>query len=157
MHRRMQFRIGINLGDVIEEDGALYGDGVNVAARLEALAEAGGICIWGTAFDQVDGKLVLAFKSIGEQQVKNIPKPVRAYRVLMDTPTLEVPTPVDSQEPQSRTRGSCGHCGDAGGRYRLEDAEARWRPSRAIQRPRACDAYGTGNRSSALQQHERRP
>lgn len=79
-HRRMQFRIGINLGDVIEEDGALYGDGVNVAARLEALAEPGGICLSGTAFDQVDGKLPLAFKSIGEQQMKNISRPVRAYQ-----------------------------------------------------------------------------
>ena len=55
-HRRMQFRIGINLGDIIEEDGTLYGDGVNVAARLQALAEPGGICVSGTAFDQVDGK-----------------------------------------------------------------------------------------------------
>ena len=86
-HRRMQFRIGINLGDVIEEDGALYGDGVNVAARLEALAQPGGICISGTAFDQVDGKLPLTFKSIGEQQVKNIPKPVRTYRVLSQPET----------------------------------------------------------------------
>jgi adenylate cyclase len=82
-HRRMHFRIGINLGDVIEEDGALYGDGVNVAARLEGLANPGGICISGTAFDQVDGKLPLSFKAIGEQQVKNIPKPIRAYQALL--------------------------------------------------------------------------
>ena len=82
-HRRMQFRIGINLGDVIEQgDGTIYGDGVNVAARLQQLAEPGGICISGTAFDQVEGKLALQFKFIGEQQVKNIAKPVRAYRVL---------------------------------------------------------------------------
>ena len=79
-HRRMQFRIGINLGDVIEENGALYGDGVNIAARLEALADAGGICVSGTVFDQVEGKLPLQFQFIGEQQVKNISKPVRAYR-----------------------------------------------------------------------------
>ena len=86
-HRRMLFRIGINLGDVIEqEDGTIYGDGVNVAARLQALADPGGICVSGTAFDQVEGKLPLAFKFIGEQQVKNIPKPVRAYKVLMETP-----------------------------------------------------------------------
>ncbi len=85
-HRRMQFRIGINLGDVIEqEDGTIYGDGVNVAARLQALAEPGAICISGTAFDQVEGKVSLHFKFIGEQQVKNIDKPVRAYRVLFDT------------------------------------------------------------------------
>src|SRR5882762_1930988 len=81
-HRRMQFRIGINLGDVIEqEDGTIYGDGVNVAARLQQLAEPAGTCISGTAFDQVEGKLPLQFKFIGEQQVKNIAKPVRAYRV----------------------------------------------------------------------------
>src|SRR4051812_4603057 len=81
-HRCMPFRIGINLGDVIEqEDGTIYGDGVNVAARLQALAENGGICISGTAFDQVEGKLALYFKFTGEQQVKNIPKPVRTYQV----------------------------------------------------------------------------
>src|SRR3954469_24965950 len=82
-HRQMQFRIGINLGDVIQqEDGTIYGDGVNVAARLQTLAEPRGICISGTAFDQVEGKLPLQFKFIGEQQVKNIAKPVRTYRVL---------------------------------------------------------------------------
>ena len=81
--RRMQFRIGTNLGDVIEqEDGTIYGDGVNVAARLQALAEPGGICISGTVFEQVEGKLPLQFKFLGEQQVKNIPRSVRAYRVL---------------------------------------------------------------------------
>jgi len=81
-HRRMLFRIGINLGDVIEESGALYGDGVNIAARLESLSVAGGICISGTVFDQIEGKLPLEFEFIGEQSVKNIVKPVRAYRML---------------------------------------------------------------------------
>jgi adenylate cyclase len=85
--QRMQFRIGINLGDVIEQaDGTIYGDGVNVAARLQALAEPGGICISGTAYDQVEGKLPVQFKFIGEQQVKNIGKPVRAYRVVSNAP-----------------------------------------------------------------------
>jgi adenylate cyclase len=79
-HRRMQFRIGINLGDVIEEKGALYGDGVNVAARLEALAEPGSFCISGPVFDQVDGKLSIRFKYLGEREVKNIPRPVRVYQ-----------------------------------------------------------------------------
>ena len=83
-HRRMEFRIGINLGDVIEqEDGTIYGDGVNIAARLQQLAEPGGICVSGTAFDHVEGKLPLAFKFIGEQAVKNIDKPVRVYRALL--------------------------------------------------------------------------
>lgn len=79
--RRMLFRIGVNLGDVVEQDETLYGDGVNVAARLHALSEPGGVWIAGTVFDQVEGKLPLVFTSMGEQTVKNIPKPVRAYRV----------------------------------------------------------------------------
>jgi adenylate cyclase len=80
-HRKMEFRIGVNLGDVIEEDETIYGDGVNIAARLEALAEGGGICVSGTAFDHVEGKLGLEFEYLGEQSVKNIKKPVRVYRV----------------------------------------------------------------------------
>ena len=81
-NRRMEFRIGINLGDVIEEGERIYGDGVNVAARIEGLAEGGGVCISGTAFDQVEGKIGLEFEYLGEQAVKNISKPVRLYRVL---------------------------------------------------------------------------
>ena len=80
--RRMQFRIGVNLGDVIEEaDGTIYGDGVNIAARMEALAEGGGVCISSTVYDAVEGKLSFGFDFLGEQQVKNIAKPVRVYRV----------------------------------------------------------------------------
>ena len=82
--RRMDFRIGINLGDVIEEEGRIYGDGVNIAARIESLSEAGGVCISGTAFDQIKNKLNLGYKYLGEQTVKNILEPVRAYRVLME-------------------------------------------------------------------------
>jgi len=83
-NRKMQFRIGINLGDVIQEKGRIYGDGVNIAARLEALAEAGGICVSKTAFDHIESKLPLGYEFLGEQEVKNIAKPVGAYRVLMD-------------------------------------------------------------------------
>jgi len=79
--RRMEFRIGINVGDVVVEGERLYGDGVNIAARLEALAEGGGICIAGTAYDQVENKLSLNYEYVGEQTVKNIAKPVRVYRV----------------------------------------------------------------------------
>ncbi len=79
--RRITLRIGINLGDIIVEGSDIYGDGVNVAARLEALAEPGDICLSGPAFDTVDGKLDLAFEDGGEQQVKNIAKPVRVYRL----------------------------------------------------------------------------
>jgi len=79
--RRMQFRLGLNLGDVIPDGERIYGDGVNIAARLEGLAEAGGICISGTVYDQVATKLPLTYKFLGQQTVKNIARPVRAYRV----------------------------------------------------------------------------
>jgi len=82
-NRKMLFRIGINLGDVIEESERIYGDGVNIAARIERLSEAGGICISGTAYDQVESKLGLEYEYMGEQTVKNISKPVRVYRVVM--------------------------------------------------------------------------
>jgi adenylate cyclase len=80
--RRMEFRIGINLGDVIVDGEQLYGDGVNVAARLESLADPGGICISGTVHEQIRDKLVLDYQDLGEQQVKNIVRPVRVFRVL---------------------------------------------------------------------------
>jgi TolB-like protein/class 3 adenylate cyclase/Tfp pilus assembly protein PilF len=83
-NRRMEFRIGVNLGDVIEDGEQILGDGVNIAARLESLSEAGGICISGTAYDQVENKLSLGYEYLGEQTVKNIAKPVRIYRVLME-------------------------------------------------------------------------
>lgn len=83
-NRRMAFRIGINLGDVIEEEGRIYGDGVNIAARLEALADTGGICISKTAFDHIETKLPLGYEFLGDQTVKNIARPVEAYRVLME-------------------------------------------------------------------------
>ncbi|MGD9358584.1 MAG: tetratricopeptide repeat protein [Desulfobacterales bacterium] len=81
--RKMQFRIGINLGDVVAEGDRIYGDGVNIAARLEGLAEGGGICISRSAYDQVKNKLDLGYKYLGEHTVKNIADPVRVYRVLM--------------------------------------------------------------------------
>ena len=80
---RILFRIGINLGDVVVEDGDLYGDGVNVAARLEQLAEAGGVVISGTAFDHLRGELGCTFVPVGEQRLKNIERPVRAYRMVL--------------------------------------------------------------------------
>ena len=83
-NRKMEFRIGVNLGDVIEDEDRIYGDGVNIAARVEGLAEGGGICVSGTAYDQVKNKLSLGYEYLGEHTVKNIAEPVRAYRVLMD-------------------------------------------------------------------------
>ena len=82
--RKMQFRIGINLGDVIQEEERIYGDGVNIAARLEGLANPGGICISKTAFDQIESKLPYGYEFLGDQTVKNIAKPVGAYHVLME-------------------------------------------------------------------------
>lgn len=81
--RRMEYRIGVNLGDVMVEGEAIYGDGINIASRMESLADGGGICISGTAFDQVENKISLGYQYLGEQTVKNIAKPVRVYRVLM--------------------------------------------------------------------------
>src|SRR5262245_52946330 len=79
--RQMRFRIGVNLGDVVHDDKRVYGDGVNIAARLENIAEPGGICISGAAFDQVQRKLQLPFVDIGEHQLKNITDAVRVYRI----------------------------------------------------------------------------
>jgi class 3 adenylate cyclase len=79
--RRLAFRIGINLGDVIVEDGDIHGDGVNIAARLEALAEPGGICLSGDAYRQAKGRLEIAFEDMGDQHLKNVAEPLRVYRV----------------------------------------------------------------------------
>ncbi|MGD9054309.1 MAG: adenylate/guanylate cyclase domain-containing protein, partial [Desulfobacterales bacterium] len=82
--RRMEFRIGINLGDVIGEDERIYGDGVNIAARVEGLAAGGGIAISGTVYEHIKDKLSLGYHYLGEQNVKNIPDPIRVYRLLTD-------------------------------------------------------------------------
>src|SRR5690349_21770608 len=102
--RRIEFRIGINVGDVVVEDGDIFGDGVNVAVRLEGLAEPGGICVSARVQEDAAGKLDLAFEDLGEQHLKNIARPVRVYRTpiaptggekpplaLPDKPSLAVP------------------------------------------------------------------
>jgi len=94
-NRRMEFRIGINLGDVVVDGERIYGDGVNIAARMEALAEGGGICISGIVFDQVKGKVSVNFEDLGPQQVKNIAEPIRAYRAVLSSGTV-------SAEPQKK-------------------------------------------------------
>src|SRR5262252_4174010 len=96
-HRRMEFRIGINLGDVIAEGERIYGDGVNIAARLEGLAEAGGLCIAGTVYDQVKTRLALDYEELGAQDVKNIAEPVRVYRVRLE-PEAVVPAAREQEE-----------------------------------------------------------
>ena len=82
--QRIRLRIGVNLGDIIIQDNDIYGDGVNIAARLEGLAEPGGICISGTAFDHAAQKVDVGFCALGEQKLKNIAAPIRVYRVLLD-------------------------------------------------------------------------
>ncbi len=94
-NRRMEFRIGINLGDVVVEGERIYGDGVNIAARMEALAEGGGICVSGTVFEQVKGKVSVNFEDLGLQQVKNIAESIRAYRAVLGSGTV-------SAEPQKK-------------------------------------------------------
>jgi TolB-like protein/class 3 adenylate cyclase/Tfp pilus assembly protein PilF len=89
-NQRMEFRIGVNIGDVIEEGKKIYGDGINIAARVESLAEGGGICISGTVYDHVKNKLDLEYEFLGEKEVKNIAEPVRVYRVQLK-PGVELP------------------------------------------------------------------
>ena len=88
--RRIEFRIGLNVGDIIIDDKDIYGDGVNIAARLEALAEPGGICVSRIVRDEVRDKLHFSFEDMGEHQVKNIARPVPIHRVRFDTPANEV-------------------------------------------------------------------
>jgi adenylate cyclase len=89
--RRLEFRIGVNLGEILAEDERIYGDAVNVAARLEAMADGGGVCVSGIVHDQVAGKLALGWQPLGEQRVKNIPRSVRVYRVQLAAAAPEPP------------------------------------------------------------------
>jgi adenylate cyclase len=107
---RNSFRIGVNLGDIIVEDGDIHGDGVNIAARLEGIAEPGGICISEDAFRQVRGKIDAEFDDIGEQNLKNIARPLRVYRLgprpsrphAGGTPALQpTPLPLPDKPPSS--------------------------------------------------------
>jgi adenylate cyclase len=102
VNHRMEFRIGVNLGDVIEEGDRIYGDGINIAARIEALADAGGVSISGTVYDSVAGKLGLKYEYSGEQTVKNINKPIRVYKVVLS----RVPPGQAVVAPKERIRRS---------------------------------------------------
>jgi len=101
--RQMNFRIGITIGDVVERDGDLLGDGVNIAARLEGLAQVGGICVSRTVYEQVANKLSVQFADIGEQQVKNIPTPVHAFMVAMRGEDGKVELPKPKQAAKTAT------------------------------------------------------
>jgi TolB-like protein/class 3 adenylate cyclase len=108
---RIELRIGVNLGDIILDDGDIFGDGVNIAARLEALAEPGGICLGGSAHEQVRDKLDLAYEDMGEQQVKNIARPVRVYRV--GGPASRPQSPLSNPPPRAGEGSAIGRVGAA--------------------------------------------
>jgi adenylate cyclase len=101
-NRRMEFRIGINVGDVIEEENKIYGDGVNIAARVEGLAEGGGISISGTVYEHIKDKLSLGYHYLGEQNVKNIPEPIKVYRLLTEPEAAG--KVIEERKPRLRSR-----------------------------------------------------
>jgi adenylate cyclase len=103
--RRMEFRIGVNLGDVMVDGEQIYGDGVNVAARLESLADPGGICISDTVHAQIRNKLPLSYEDLGEQQVKNIAEPVRVFRVMLEGGTTGTTTKTTERSLRKHWRG----------------------------------------------------
>ena len=114
--RRIIFRIGVNLGDVIHEvDGDLYGDGVNIAARLQTLADPGGICISGTAYDHLQGKLDCDYEYLGERALKNMERPVRLYRAFLEGTIVRTASPRPAR---------CG--------------PTPWSPTRVSARPSGC-------------------
>jgi TolB-like protein len=94
LDKRIELRIGINVGDIVAEDADIFGDGVNVAARIEALAEPGGICVSARVQEDAAGKLDLVFEDIDEQSLKNIARPVRVYRVPIDSSAVKAPLPL---------------------------------------------------------------
>ena len=146
--RKMQFRIGVNLGEVIVDRVEIYGDGVNVAARLESLAEPGGICLSGTVFDAIGHKLPLEFSFLGERRVKNIEKPVRAYQARLK-PGTSLPPPTQKQSVTTNDGG--------------ESNKARWAMTASILavaaiavlfwvQPWRQDAADTGASATAARQ-----
>ena len=104
--RRMLYRIGINLGDILIEGDDILGDGVNIAARLEGIAEPGRICISSSAYDQVSGKVAVEFADLGEHNLKNIARPVRAYVVVQDGLRSQTPAGVAMPGPNSAPQAS---------------------------------------------------
>jgi TolB-like protein len=128
--KRIEFRIGINVGDIIVDRGDIWGDGVNVAARLEALAEPGGICVSGRVQEDVQGKLSLIFEDTGEQRLKNIARPVRVYRVRLDEITPDRPSidPEDRSHPSDRSRAGGLIAPDVG----HHGAVRQWWPTRHV-------------------------
>src|SRR5262245_54978555 len=92
--RRVQYRIGINIGDIVADGEDIYGDGVNIAARLQAIADPGGICLARNVYTQIKGKLDLDLENLGEKEVKNIAEPITLYRVTLDDKAAAIVTPL---------------------------------------------------------------
>ncbi|HEY3618783.1 MAG TPA: adenylate/guanylate cyclase domain-containing protein, partial [Candidatus Sulfotelmatobacter sp.] len=140
---QMRFRIGIHVGDIIVQGGNLFGDGVNIAARLEALAEPGAICVSGTVRDQIGTKLPLSLSDLGEQQVKNIAQPIKAYRIRGETLPTVTPTVGSSlplpDKPSIAVLPFANMSGDPEQEY-FVDGPAR-RPSAILYQPLSRD-YG---------------
>src|ERR1700694_2229284 len=134
--RRMLFRIGVHLGDVMIKGDDLLGDGVNVAARLQAMAEPGGVCISSSIFDQIEGKLSLRFQDIGEQTLKNIARPVRAFVLHGSAATA----PMRSAPRRRRRTGMLAAFIGRGGRGRA----AAWDAVRAVRAVPALEGYLAG-------------
>ena len=134
--RRMLFRIGINLGDLIHDETRIYGDGINIAARLEALAEPGGVLVSNTVYDQVRGKLPFTFEDLGERQVKNIEQPVRIYRLHIPGASSKGARTL-VKRPVTTNRGRRILWGLAAPLILLVAAGAWWTGSRFLPRPGA--------------------
>ena len=153
--RRMRFRIGVNLGEVIERpDGTVYGDGVNIAARLESIGEPGGVTVSGTVFDQVKNRVQVGFDFIGEQEVKNIAELVRAYRVVAEGTPVSASGATQTQashlEPCcDRCCGCCRRADCSGGDLFIPPLGPRCRPD-----SRTVIARQALHRRAALRQHE---
>jgi len=159
--RRIVFRVGINLGDVIVEPDDIHGDGVNVATRLEGLAEPGGLCVSGTVHDQVRDKVSYAFTEMGEQTVKNISRPVRVYSLGANAiaalpaspPSMNTPQPSREVPPlwlagRRWHRSSCSRSRSALARYQARQRTSTVRVSTATVHCRAA-VYQSERRSDA--------
>ena len=140
LDKQFRYRIGINIGDIIIEEEDIYGDGVNIAARLQELADPGGICLSGT-FNQIKGKLDLTSEYLGEKQVKNIAEPVTAYRVLLDGKAEALATPIVQDTPTMGTSRRNLAAAAAAVLLILVVGALWWRPWAPVPEPTAVERF----------------